>query len=209
MLDVHILVMDYTNADWLEDCRKSVAVAAAEAGFPVVIHELPGVIGHMGRARAAGYARGAHEYVTHVDDDDFVRPEAFAILRDAMERGEKAITTGEVRRFEPASVEVQTPEATHHLAVYRRDALSILQYDAFRFYPDQYILSRFVPRHIPVCVYVHRVRDDSGSRNLRRAHAIEAQRELDAINNPNLAMVECMTPAEIAAISDQELARAA
>ena len=202
-LDVHVLVMDYTPAEVLERCKQSLQAAAEQAGYPVAVHFLPGVVGHLGRARANGYAMGSHPYVTHVDDDDWVESNAFAVLADHLAAGVDAITTGE--NHVRGEVVTPAPDARHHLAVYRRDALQQIGYSAFQFYPDQYALSMFEPVHIPQCVYNHRIYAESGSRKQRRGNPDAARRELAAIKRPDLALVENATPAEIAAATDSAL----
>jgi hypothetical protein len=172
----------------------------------VYTHFIPGIYGHLGKARAAGYARGTAPYVTHVDDDDEVTPDAFAVLRPHMERGVEAITTGERHVFENGT-ESDAPEAKHHLAVFRRECLQRFDYAAFRHYPDQYLLSRIQATHIPECVYRHYIRAGSGSRQLRRENAAEAELEMQAVRHPDLMVIENMTTAQIAAVTDLELSR--
>lgn len=207
MLDVHVLVMDYTPKEWVEQCRESIDLSAANAGFPVAVHFLPGIVGHLGRARAAGYALGVHPYVTHVDDDDYVRPDAFSVLREHLEAGTVAITTGETQLFE-SGTERDEPNARHHLAIYRRDVLERFTYSAFRHFPDQYLLSRTKAIHVPECVYAHRVRQGSGSRKMRAQDRAGADAELRAVGDRSLSIVEGMTPAEIAARQDAILSEA-
>lgn len=203
MLDVHVLVMDYTPVEWVDRCRASIDVAASHAGFPVASHFIPGILGHLGHARDAGYSAGSHPYVTHVDDDDWIEPEAFACLAEHIRAGVDAITTGE--NLVHASAVVPAPDSRHHLAVFRREFIDRLGYDRFRFYPDQYLLSMCDPVHIAACVYNHRIDMDSGSRRQRRANESEALRELETIRRPDLAVMENATQAEIAAAIDRYL----
>ena len=206
MLDVHVLVMDYTPKDQIDRCFKSIHDAVDRAGFPVFVHRVAGVVGHLGKARLKGYSQGSAEYVTHVDDDDWVEPDAFSALFEHMEEGAEAITTGENHVHEKASIE--NPGSKHHLAVYRREFVESLGYDAFRFYPDQYILSMCDPVHIPKCLYNHRIHPNSGSRRQRRENEAEANKELEVIRRPDLAILETATPQELAAAIDRELRRA-
>lgn len=203
MLDVHVLVMDYTPVEAVARCKASIEAAAARAGYPVAVHYLPGVVGHLGKARANGYALGAFPYVTHVDDDDWVQPDAFEVLAHQLATGVVAITTGE--NHVHAAATVPAPDSRHHLAVFRREFVKGLGYDSFRFYPDQYLLSMCEPVHLPVCVYNHCIDTESGSRRQRRAHAGEARRELAAIRRPDLAVLENATPAELAAAIDRHV----
>jgi hypothetical protein len=202
-LDVHVLVMDYTPAEQVERCRESIRVAAEQAGYPVVAHFLPGVLGHLGKARGNGYALGSHQYVTHVDDDDWLQPDAFAVLAEQLRAGVEAVTTGE-NLVQGDSV-APAPESRHHLAVYRREYVRGLGYASFRYYPDQYLLSMCEPVHLPVCVYNHRINMNSGSRRQRRAKPHEARLELEVIKRPDLAVVENACPAYFASAIDREL----
>lgn len=197
MLDVHVLVMDYTRPEWLNKCRDTVLAAASAAGFPVHVHFVPGILGHLGRARYEGYSRGNFPYVTHVDDDDFVREDAFRILHPYLINGDLAITTGEQRLFENGLVQYATTER-HHLAVYHRNVVTSCSYELFKFFPDQYLLTQVKTSHIPECVYTHRIREDSGSRTQRKENIAEASAEMLLIRNPELLVIENMTPLEIA-----------
>lgn len=203
MLDVHVLVMDYTPKEWVAQCRASLEAAAACAGFPVYLHFLPGIYGHLGQARRAGYSRGAAEYVTHVDDDDYVLPGAFVSLLPHMRAGATAITTGETIELEDGSTRA-IPDRKHHLAVFRRDYIDTLTLEAFKHFPDQYALSECQPVHIPETNYVHRVREGSGSRRARRSDLASANAERRALR-PDLTEIEHMTPAEIAVLNDRHL----
>ena len=50
-IDVHLLTLDEPQ-HWREECLASLA------GAPIRLHLLPGIPGRVGRARAAGFARG-------------------------------------------------------------------------------------------------------------------------------------------------------
>jgi hypothetical protein len=58
MLDVHILIHPDTPRDWVTQCLDSVHEAADSAAYPVAVHTLPAVLGHIGQGRAQGYALG-------------------------------------------------------------------------------------------------------------------------------------------------------
>lgn len=201
MLDVHVLVMDYTPQAAVDRCLNSLVVAVDAAPFPVHVYVLPGIEGHLGKARTAGYALGSSPYVTHVDDDDAVRPEAFSVLAEALEAGFDAITTGEFHLTDDGKI-TPAPESRHHLAVVKRSIVQRAGLDRFRFFPDQYLLSRVIAHHLPVCVYDHYIHRDSGSRQQRRAHPEEAARERAMINNPTLFTAEAMAPLDISAAID-------
>ena len=84
MLDVHILIMDYTPTAIVERCLSSVRMAASNASFPVHVHALIGEFGDLGSQRQRGYSCGLAPYVTSVDDDDWVDPGAFAVLLECI-----------------------------------------------------------------------------------------------------------------------------
>lgn len=204
MLDVHVLVMEYTPQEQIGQCMSSIWKAAQNAGFEVNIYPVRGVFGHLGRSRKNGYSKGTGVYVTHVDDDDYLREDAFSVLKPYLEQGVDAVTTGEMRVLGNDQNE-PTPHTKHHLAVYKRDKLEQLSYDMFRHYPDQYVLSRFDPVHIPETVYYHRISQVSGSRRLRRENKKEAEQEMNLIKNPHLFEVEVMSFKTVAAHYDRWL----
>lgn len=175
MIDVHIIVSHDTRPEWLAQCLGSVRIAADLADFPVVIHQVPGVPGHIGKARASGYSLGSHPYVTCVDDDDYVLPNVFTQMESAIHRGVSAVCTPEWidrngwdRR--------EKGRARHHLIAYRRDVLidhtqwvccgDIAQISVI---PDDAI-------DLQERTYVHRIYPDSRARVLRRVNQQELER---------------------------------
>lgn len=204
-LDVHILCTNYTRPDWLSQCLGSVEAAVRQAPFEIGVHVLPGVVGHLGQARALGYARGTAKYVTHVDDDDFVDPDAFLILAEAMEAGAQVITTGEKRVMVALGKTFLVPDSRHHLAVYQRGVLEKSDYADFLYHPDQRLLASARTTHIPQCVYNHRVYDNSGSRVQRRTNPEAAKQEMLRVRAPKLFVAEAYTPTEIAEMLEQDL----
>lgn len=201
MIDVHVLVMDYTPKAWVDQCFGSIMAASEHVSFPVAIHKVPGVVGDLGKARAVGYAQGTHPYVTHVDDDDYLEVGAFTCLAAAIEQGHDAITTGETLLWATGKA-MHTPYTKHHLAVYRRDAIARVPYARFKYYPDQFLLSHFEPHHVPECAYVHRINHDSGSRAQRRENKAESDAELRMVGDHSLFYIELLSPAELAAQLD-------
>ncbi len=83
-IDVHLLTLD-ERAEWREACIESLA------GAPIRLHILPGTPGRIGKARAAGYARGTLPLVSFVDPDDLYEASAFARLADALESHPQAV----------------------------------------------------------------------------------------------------------------------
>lgn len=210
-LDVHVLTLPGLPQEWIDRRRASLDAAVAAAGFPVTVREVEGAYGHLGASRLAAYS-GVHAdtvYATHVDHDDYVREDAFAVLAPAMSKGIACITTGEQLLIDDRLVPM--PLSRHHLAVYLLDDVLGSGFSTFRYYPDQYLLetmsARHAPVHIPECVYTHRIYQDSASRRVRRAAAAAAKGELDVVRDQMLSKLEVLAPAQIAAMSDEELAR--
>jgi hypothetical protein len=68
MLDLHILYLPTDDPDLLDQAVESVKAQG------VVPRLVPGVVGHIGRARLAAYASSSAELVGHVDSDDYLEP---------------------------------------------------------------------------------------------------------------------------------------
>ena len=66
------------NPAWAEELRADLD------GQPVNQYWLPGIPGHVGRAREAGFARGSAPFVAYADPDDRILPGTFAALLAAM-----------------------------------------------------------------------------------------------------------------------------
>ena len=204
MLDVHILTLPGLPQEWVDQRRASIAVAVERAGYPVAVHEIAGEPGHLGRSRRRGYAAGTHPYVTHVDHDDFIHPEAFSAIAEHLAAGVSAITTGETLLFADGSKH-EAPEHRHHLAVFRRADIERTDIGDFTYYPDQRALSLLCSVHVPRCLYMHRIDPESASRRQRRADAAAAAAEMRAVASPALFVAEAMTQDMIAAAYDQEV----
>lgn len=120
MLDVHVLVSKDTPKDWSKSCLSSLRLAARRAPFAVSIHEIAGVPGHIGKGRAKGYAMGFYPWVTCVDDDDLVLPDAFLNLASHLETEKSAISVQEVEIRQGV---FRQGGKRHHLNLYRREVL--------------------------------------------------------------------------------------
>lgn len=120
MLDVHVLVMHYTPTEEVDRCVDSITHAASLCAFPVRLCLLNGVVGHIGRGRATGYALGHQLYVTYVDDDDEVMPLAFAQMEDALKQRVAAVFTPELQQ---QNGQRSKGPSHHHLIAIRRDKL--------------------------------------------------------------------------------------
>ena len=171
MLDVHILTMPDTPEGWVNQCLSSTFQAVRMAGFPVNVHVIPGVSGHIGKARHVGYALGRYPYVTCIDDDDYVLPYAFQNMAEALADGRwTAIAT-------PENIErngyMFAGKTRHHLIAYRRE--SIIDHRSWQCCGDVRQMHSIDEsawcdlRHIG---YVHRVYE-SKARLMRRANQDE------------------------------------
>lgn len=173
MLDVHILIQPDIPREWVEQCLESVSDAAACAGYPVYVHVLDGVAGHIGKGRSAGYARGDQPYVTYVDNDDYVLPSAFAALGDAFAQSPDAIFPAESTL---QNGHLRAGQQRHHLCVYRRSHL----FDHAQWLVCGDLAQMTAMRgmqciEVPERVYVHRLYQSDG-RALRRKHPDEWRR---------------------------------
>ena len=164
-LDVHVAVLPQTPAEWVARCLSSVEAAASRAPFPVHVHVVDGVPGHVGKARERGYACGSAPFVTYVDDDDEVLPEGFAML--PLERNPAAVFTAEVIDNGRGR---WVARRRHNLSVYRRDVLAGVDFAAWPYAIDAHC-RQVAGRHPdvidlpePACIW--RMRTDSPARRL-------------------------------------------
>lgn len=170
MLDVHVIVSPDTPREWVSQCTTSVRLAAKLAGFPVGVHQLAAVDGHIGEGRAAGYAIGLQPYVTCVDDDDYVLPHAFAQMRDALESGASAVFTPEVTLQNDCFAEGRK---RHHLIAYRRG--DIIDHTQWPCCGDVAQMRGIDGVELPLAAYVHRIYLDSKARVMRRSRQDELE----------------------------------
>jgi hypothetical protein len=170
-LDVHIAVLPTTRKAWVKQSIESVHAAARLSPFKVNLHIVDGVYGHLGRMRSLGYAMGDAPYKTFVDDDDYLTPEAFHAVAEALATWPDAVFPGEYSCHK----EVQRAILKrHHLPIYRREL--IIDHDAWVIGGD--IAQLKSVEHLNVIdvaepVYVYRVYHNSASRKLRYDHREE------------------------------------
>jgi hypothetical protein len=166
MLDVHVLLHN-SNAEWEAQCRSSIEAAVCRAPFPVSVYYLDGEPGHIGRGRALGYAKGVNAFVTYVDNDDYVRPGAFAQLDAALKNNPDAVFPREVTL---QNGQICDGEQRHHLAIYRRD--QIIDHTQWVVCGDLAQVNAMNGKNvieIDDTLYVHRLYQSAG-RSLRRTH---------------------------------------
>lgn len=165
-LDVHVIISDDTNNDWVEQCIDSVNIAIEHAGYPVSLHVINGVPGHIGKARMEAYSKGMAPFVTSVDDDDYILPNAFSILYDALKENPDAIFTKETTL---QNGQFREGRQRHHLAVYRRDVLiDYTPWPCFDSLAQRTAVQDMKIIDITTPVYIHRVYTTSKARVLRR-----------------------------------------
>jgi glycosyltransferase involved in cell wall biosynthesis len=171
MLDVHVIISPKTPVTWVDRCLYSLIDACVSLPYAVEVHLAPYIDGHIGHARQHGYAMGSHPYVTTVDDDDWLEPNAFSVLRDSLQSGAPAVYTRETvwQNGKPRLFDNR-----QNLRIYRRDVLNGFDFGAWPILSDE-ALSRhadgFGPGiDLPDRVYNYRI-NPSGSRKLYPQHA--------------------------------------
>lgn len=198
MLDVHILKIPTSNQRWLAQAIASVDTAAKLAEFPVTVHVIDGIVGHLGKSRRKGYSQGTHPWVTYVDHDDYLHPQAFVQLTEYLKDKNRAITTGEFRLSSRKGI-YPRPNDKHHLAVFPRTIVDSFPLEKFEFLPDQMLLQSVPQIHIPKCLYYHRIYQNSASRVQRKAKQEAALHEANLLNrHQELIAVELMSYEQIA-----------
>lgn len=131
--DVHVLTLETDNKDWLNQCLSSLEPE------PVNVHLIPGIVGHIGKGRAAGFSAGSSPFVSFVDSDDYVMPGAFKRAVDKLESNPNlsAVCSAEQVMDEDGNVTKQNKYSNdydeltqgqfllyvHHLVVLRRSAI--------------------------------------------------------------------------------------
>ena len=121
MLDVIIMISKSTPHAFVDECQRTVRVAADVATYPVNVIEVPGVPGHIGKAMLAGLARSTATYVAWVDDDDFVLPNAFSCLQRHFDAKPSAICAREIQLL--ANSSLVAVDRRHHLTAFRREVV--------------------------------------------------------------------------------------
>jgi hypothetical protein len=171
MLDIHIATLPNMSIEWFNQCIDSVEIAANNANFPINIHVFEGVVGHIGKARELGYSKGNFDYVTYVDCDDYVLPNAFSCLENAFKDNPTIIKTGEIHLQNGNKKELIN--GWFHLMVYKRSFLKNINFENHIVDIDVHTkklaeANGNIIINIPLCVYVHRMYWESGSRVLSR-----------------------------------------
>lgn len=162
MLDVLVTVSLDTPRLFIATCLESVKRAAEFAPFKVNTIIVPGVPGHIGRAMMNGLARSTGQYVCWVDDDDYVLPNAFDAIADALAERPVAVCAREVEMY--ANGTFKPCENRHHLTAYRADWVNQHDLLPFRATPNVALLTRLPTDAIdvPAWVYIRRNRVSGG-----------------------------------------------
>ena len=133
-IDVHLLTLEEPR-EWRDECIQSLQ------GAPIELHVLPGIPGHIGQARALGFACGELPLVSFVDPDDRYEASAFAQLADALDSCPQALLayTDEAHMDTQGNQQPRRPHAysrwlhannashVHGLIVMRREAVLLEQ----------------------------------------------------------------------------------
>lgn len=175
-LDVHMIVSDTTAPEYVQQAIASVKRARDCASYPVSLHIVHGVAGHVGIGRQRGYSRGHHPYVTFVDDDDYVLDHAFETIRSALEQTPDAVFTREWLLQNGVMIESNN---RHHLAVYKREVATAFDFPQWVVDGDLALKHTLMRENaaiidVPDPVYVWRVYMSKG-RALRTQHSHEMQ----------------------------------
>lgn len=177
MLSVITTISADTPAAWLSQCRASIKVAAATAGFPVEVVEVPGVPGNIGQARADGLAKSTQPWVCWVDDDDLVLPHAFSCLGGHFAANPTAVCAREMQLL--ANGILRPSQGRHHLTAYRRDVAAGVPLPEYRALPDRALLIAATPGAVDEMswVYIYRMHR-SGASALRSQFGAAEQARL-------------------------------
>jgi hypothetical protein len=176
MLDVHVLTIPSYPAEFIAECEASIAAAVERAPFPVQVHVLAGEVGHIGRGRARGYALGTFPYVTCVDCDDYLLPDAFSNMADALKQYPSAVFTPE--RVLTSNGELTPGLDRHHLMVLKREHL--IDHATWPVYGDLAQLYAIDGIQLDEPGYVWRRQGQHDSTRLRRRHP-EMHQRLQAV----------------------------
>jgi hypothetical protein len=132
------------NKSWYDQCLNSLK------DEPINLHILEGIEGHVGVKRTEGYRLGTAEFVSHVDDDDYIEPGAYQHCIDLLDQHPEAVGVSTRERMfwedgkeniQPARIQPNFKSRVslvqhdlpyiHHVVVIRREAaiaaLSIVQ----------------------------------------------------------------------------------
>lgn len=182
MLDVHILTLPNSRQGWLRQCVASAKAAAAKADYPVHIHVVAGIDGHLGKARAKGYSYGSAPWKCYIDDDDYVLPEAFVVLGDHLDKDLAAVFPREY--VEQNGKRHGGTTGRHHLWPVRSDLALSFEHDKWPSMPDEMLRRHAAsdPRgvlDIDDVLYVHRVYTAQRCRALRKQNRAEVLRTME------------------------------
>ena len=174
MIDLHILISRDTPERWVDHSLDMAMRAVTRASVPVTFHVLDGEPGHIGRARARGYAQGSAPYVTFVDDDDWLDADAFTGLADVLALNPPAVLCRETLWQNGQS---KPGSAGHHLTIVRRDKL--IEHERWACCGDvaQNVAAAKDPLSVAVdgFRYHHRLYEQSKARVMRRANPLELE----------------------------------
>ena len=123
--DVHVIVSE-NHKEYHEQCFDSLKEE------PINLHVIPGTDGHIGIGRYRGFHSGCAEFMSYVDDDDYIIPGIFEKCYAALDENPDAVGVvtkesplKEGRIIPPVEISMDVPwrlfvRRMHHLVVYRR-----------------------------------------------------------------------------------------
>ena len=128
--DVHVILFE-DHKDYHDECLDSLA------GEPINLHCISGVDGDIGIGRYRGFSSGTAEFVSFVDDDDYIVPGVFQKCYDVMDQHPEAcgVITKEQRLVGgellppdniPVDSWVKTVIYMHHIIMVRREVVEPL-----------------------------------------------------------------------------------
>lgn len=159
MIDVHVLHLPGERADWRAACDASLV------GHPITVHHLDGTPRDYLGSRLRGFSVGSHPFVSFVDPDDVVLPNAFAIClaNFAIHQLAVAIYTDSLRLQENEPMHSARPirfNRPHQVVVARRKVIDEVVQSGESFKDDAGFWSAVKKRgqvhHLPFVGYVWR-----------------------------------------------------
>lgn len=119
-----------------------------------------------------GYSRGNASWKTYVDDDDYLLPNAFALMKDSMDSGTEAIFSKELMWQNGYTFDGYP---RHHLIAYRKEVTESFDQTSWVVAGDLAMARSVDGIDLLEAGYVHRLHE-SGGRVLRRSHVEENRR---------------------------------
>lgn len=170
-LDVHILYTKNSDKDdnWFNQCYESVKHSLSLTSLNYNIFVILGKVGYMSDSREFGFSFGSAEYVTYVDDDDYVNSNHFQLIEKSMHSGYDVIYFGQ----NVVQNNYVQPSDIHIAAVYKRSIIEKINFQKNLMHDDlimqEHVRSnKYDVKYITEFTYNYRVYKNSTSRKIRR-----------------------------------------